>query len=340
MKVIQVYDKLDRHGGAQSVLITLDQHFLSKNIDIFLSGLNCYEDIFFKDTVAKNRYITFKLSNIFSFSNSIVISHSRKITTLLIVANTFLRLNCKIIHVSHSIFLSKKKFTLYPKSIIAVSNSVKQNLVEYFGINETNITVIYNGIEDLINEIEIPTYRQNNEIKVLYVGRIENVKQQIKLVQKLSGSLNKNIKIHFAGDGSEVEELERLINKNGHENFKYIGFQKNIPALATKYHYVMLFSQKEGLGLSLVEGCMAGRPLITKGINGCEACAEVCFDEYNGFIVNSYEELTNCLNQLNQIKDGRYHQLCVNSRRVYKEKFQLNRMLSAYTSYIDDLISN
>lgn len=340
MKVIQVYDKLDRHGGAQSVIMILDKHFLSQDIDIFLSGIMDYKDIFFKKNISKDRYISFSLSNIFSFSNSIVISHSRKMTTVLVIANTLLNLKCEIVHVSHAIFLSKKMLTLYPKNIIAVSHAVKKNLIDYFDVKKTHIDVIYNGLPDSIEHMATPVYEQGAEVKILFIGRIENLKQQISVVNNLSGKLNKNIQIHFVGNGSKVKDLIQVIDKKGFDNFKYIGFSDDIPSLISKYNYVMLFSQQEGLGLSLVEGCMMGRPLITRGIDGCEACAEVCLDRYNGFIINTFDNLIIFLNKLDQISHKEYQQLCIHARKTYKDKFQLDIMLSRYTSYINNLISN
>lgn len=340
MKVIQVYDKLDRHGGAQSVIMTLDEFFLSKGTNIKLAGMNNYDDMFYKNTIPEERYISFKFTNIFKFSNSIIISHSRKMTTMLIVANALFNLKCKIIHINHTIFQTKKFLTLYPKNIIAVSHAVKRNLIDYFGVKEDNINVIYNGLPKLVKEIEIPNYTKDEEIKILFIARIENVKQQIKIVDNLSSKLNKNIQIHFVGNGSEIDKLTQIIDRKGNDNFKYIGFSDDIPNLISKYHYVMLFSQQEGLGLSLVEGCMVGRPLITKGNDGCQACAEVCLDNYNGFIVNTFDDLIVKLNELCSINKKDYEELCLNARKVYEEKFQLDVMLSKYFSYINKLTEN
>jgi glycosyltransferase involved in cell wall biosynthesis len=112
---------------------------------------------------------------------------------------------------------------------------------------------------------------------------------------------------------------------------------QNFTKLISEYHYVMLFSQKEGLGLTLVESCMVGRPVITRGNDGCEACAEVCIDQYNGFVTNTIEELEKCLNSLVKVNSQKYDELSVHAREIYNQKFQLQTMLSKYVDYLENI---
>jgi glycosyltransferase involved in cell wall biosynthesis len=332
MKIIQIYDKLDRHGGAQSILRTLDEYFTHQFEEVYISGLSNYDDFFYKSEISKKRYIKFSILNIFSFSNAIVISHSRKLTTLFVLMNNVLNLNSKIIHISHSIFDSKRFLTLYPKNIIAVSNAVKKNLIDYFNVPEKNVIVIYNGIKE--SNIYINKKVNSDIIKIIYVARIEDVKQQIEIVENLSSKIKPNIQIDFVGDGSKVDELKIAIKRQSNDNFRYIGYSNNIIQLIENYDYVMLFSKKEGLGLTLVEGAMLGKPLISRGNNGCEACAEVCIDGFNGFITNTFDELLQVCNNLDNISKIKYEQMAINSKEVYSRNFRLNTMLEKYKKYI------
>ena len=338
--IIQLYDRLDIYGGAQKVIELLHEFFLGKSLNSFVSGLNSYDSLVIKNKVSKNQYIRFNLSNLNRFKSSIVISHSRKMTTALILLNKILKLNCKIIHVAHSIFNDKKLLTLFPKNVIAVSEAVKENLVKFFGLNPENIRVIYNGIPDLLEKFRILDYPLKGEIRILYIGRIDPLKQQCLLVKELRGKLRKNIKIHFVGNGdpSYVRELQELILKYGSSNFKYLGFIKNVAKIIPNYHYVLLFSKKEGFGLSLVESCMMGRPVITRGVGECKACSEICVDGYNGFIINDIRSLQVFLNNLDSIPPNVYNRLCKNARYTYEVKFSLKNMLYNYEDYLRNLI--
>ncbi len=333
MRIIQVYDKMDRYGGAQSVLIGLDSFFLTQFDEVYVSAFHGYSRFVFHDKVEECRYLEFKPSSLAVFSNSIILSHSRKVTTYLMLISKLLRINLKVVHISHNVFNNGRLYTLYPRHVIAVSHAVKNNLIQYFGVSKLNIEVIYNGLYDVVNKVAIP--RIGKEITIAFVARIESTKQQLSVVKHLSGKLHSGIKIDFIGEGADAEELKEYIKNSPVDNFQYIGFRGNIPSLISEYNFVLLFSKKEGLGLTLVEGCMAGRPLIAKGNNGSEACQEVCEDGYNGFIVNSLDDLVSVLNDLIYIDNEKYVQLCVSSRNTYEKKFKLEIMESKYKEYLE-----
>ncbi|ASB49419.1 glycosyltransferase family 4 protein [Alkalitalea saponilacus] len=336
MRIIQVYDKLDRIGGAQIIIKNLHAFFLERGYTSRVAGLNNYDSFAFKNSIPVGEYAQIGLKNIKIFSDTIIVSHSRKITSLLFVLRKVFWFKYQLIHVSHSIFNDKRNFTFFPDRVIGVSNAVKKNLINYFKVNEKRIEVIYNGLTDAINEIDLRSYQPDQEIRILFVGRIEQVKQQLLIVEKLAGKISEKIKIDFAGSGSQEDELINVIKEKGLLNFSYIGFQNNIPQLAENYHFVMLYSEKEGLGLTLIEACMAGRPVITRGADGCEACAEICIDNHNGYITNDMESLISVLNSLGNLSKEEYYKLCRNSRKIYENKFRIELMFEKY----DRLINN
>jgi glycosyltransferase involved in cell wall biosynthesis len=334
MKIIQCYDKLNKNGGAQTIVVRLHELFLSKNIETFIVGMHEYENTVIKSDVSKCYYRKFNFSVLKILKNSIFLSHSRKMTTLFVILNFVFRLKMTIVHIAHTIHDDKKIFTIFPKNIIAVSNSVKLNLINYFNIDESRIQVIYNGIKDQKRNFTKLNSFNTDQIKILFIGRIEELKQQVLVVKKLKNCLNNNIKIDFVGDGDQVEELINEIRNQTTENFRYLGYSNNILEMIPNYHFVMLFSKKEGLGLTLIESCMLGVPIITRGTSGCEACAEICINDFNGFIVNNFEDLCYKLNDLSNLSKESYWTLCLNARRQYEENFRIETMYEHYMSYL------
>lgn len=337
MKIIHVFPFFRRFGGAQKVIVTLFC-FFQKEIPSYVSSFQKYDEIIslFKDELSENEYFVFSFKKIRNLENSIVFSHDRKMTILLLFASLFVRF--KIVHVAHNVFTDKKLFTLFPKNIIAVSEAVKNNLIDYFGISKDRVKVIYNGIEDVGKDFSTLDYVENGQIKILFLAQIEPVKQQIDLVEFLKDKIKDNLTIDFAGDGKDSALLQDLISREGlHNRFRYLGFVSNVSELIKQYHYVMLFSKKEGLGLSLVESCMLSKPVITRGIDGCAACAEICIDKYNGFIANDFEELESLLDTIDSIPSNTYKAMCKNARKTYEEKFSLDIMKSSYQKYISRL---
>lgn len=340
MKIVHVYPSYKKYGGAQKIILTLF-NFFSQDYDCFLSSFQSYDSIheIFKLDVKKENYLIFSFFRLKKIKHSIVISHHRKMTLLLLIVKQFFPF--ELIHVAHNVFYNKRKLSFFPKHIIAVSQSVKKNLIDYFKVKENNITVIYNGVKDCNKNPQLNNYPElSNKIKILYLGRIVENKQQLELVKRLGDSIDNKIQIDFAGEGPDEEKLKSYIARNKlMDNFNFIGFQTDVPNLILNYHFVMLYSKNEGLGLSLLESCMMGRPVIAKTIGGSEACGEICFDGYNGYVVNSIDEVKEKLNRLSSLSKTEYRQMSQNARKIYDEKFQDFVMKSNYSKFLKEVLS-
>jgi glycosyltransferase involved in cell wall biosynthesis len=237
----------------------------------------------------------------------------------------------RVIHIAHNTFDNFKLFTLFPKNIIAVSNAVKKNLTEYFDVDEKNITVIYNGVEDVDTNIrEQQIYLDNsNNINILMIGRLCRTKQQVELVKNTKSLLNKNINIYFAGEGEMLPDLKKTIGScKQYHILGHIDVMKEL----YKYDYVCLFSQKEGLGNVLIEACVFGKPMVT---NDVEAVLEINKRGYNGFVAINWVELVNCINSLPDRTTDEYKILSSNARKQYLEYFTLEKMIFQYRNYFN-----
>lgn len=335
MKLIHVFPLFRRFGGAQKVIMSLYNSF-SYEYDSYISSFQSYEEIheIFKEKVKKENYITFSLAGLNEFKGGIVVSHDRKMTLLLMLLKPFS--SFQLIHIAHGVYYNKKLFSLFPKNIIAVSYAVKRNLTEIFNVNSKNISVIHNGLIDCGSDQVNINYPINGKIKILFLGQIENNKQQLNLVKSLMGDINKNVQIDFAGEGEDSHLLKTFIEEyNLFANFNYIGFQTEVDKLILDYQYVMLFSKKEGLGISLIEACMMGTPVLAKTIGGSEACGEICIDEYNGFNINTIGDVKRVINSLSSINENKYRELCYNSRKLFNEKFNKKLMMGRYSAYFN-----
>jgi glycosyltransferase involved in cell wall biosynthesis len=281
--------------------------------------------------INKKSYLKFSIKNILKFKKHIFISHHRKITTYLVLLNKIFFLNLKIVHVAHNEFFTLNQISLFPNFIIAVSNKVKTNLIEYFHITEQRISVIHNGLEDKLKSKTLKKYNQQ-DIRILYPARINNVKQQVILVEYLNNKLNRNITIDFAGEGDEKDKLSEIC-KNTNQ-FNYIGFVK-IEEVINQYDFIMLYSKNEGLPLSLIEACMFQKPILANDVGGN---LEILKDGFNGFKLSNFESLQNKLNQLQFLTNKEYRILASNARQVFEKKFSSKKMYSQYRNIIEEMI--
>jgi glycosyltransferase involved in cell wall biosynthesis len=332
MKVYNVYRGFTEYGGAEAVVVSLHNSLKERSYESYVGGPDDLEKLHPGYHIGERDYLQLTLRNVKQLRGAVVLSHHRKMTAFLYLAKMFMGVRFRLIHVSHNEFHNLKNFTLLPKEIVAVSNRVKENLASYFKVEPERIKVIYNGLADVRPGPATgpPAARETppGTIRVLYPGRITKVKRQAEVVRNLAGRLDARIQIHFAGTGEEFEALQRLTKDS--DTFKPLGFvtiKDTLPA----YDYVMLFSTNEGLPLTLIEGCMFGKPLICNDVGGN---LEILQDGFNGMAANSYEELVQVLNNLPTPATEAYQRLSANARRVFEQKFGKERMIDEYVGVI------
>ena len=165
-------------------------------------------------------------------------------------------------------------------------------------------------------------------IKILIAGRICDAKQQVNIVRNTKGRLNNNIYCYFVGTGEDEEKLKSEI-KNSHQ-YIYLGY-KNIKDIIENFDYVCLFSKNEGLGLTLIEGCMFGKPLITNDIS---PVIEINENGKTGFVFHDFNSLVSGLNSLPGPDTEKYKKLSINARHKYEKNFQEHLMISTYKDYL------
>lgn len=322
--IISIYTSFSLFGGAEKVAIDIHEG-LKNNFKSSIASFTKYEEINENYCIKKEEYIKLNFMNLLNLKNSMVLSHHRKMTSILIILNKLFFLNLQIIHIAHNEFFNLKYFTFFPENIVAVSNKVKYNLIKYFKV-KSKIRVIYNGQKEV--QIEKTNLDVNN-INILYPARITSIKAQIQLVKNLKNLIHSNIKIIFAGDGPQLSELKLKIKDL--PNFIAMGFVKDIKSLYLKCNYVLLFSKNEGLPLSLIEATKFYKPIICNDVGGN---VEICENNKNGYIVNKYHELVLLLNSLSHISTNNYSKMCIESKNIFIKKFCYQNMIEDYLQLI------
>lgn len=326
--IVTVYPRFVNKGGAQDMAISIARGLYPHNKPIIMYENPEINDIYTNQDI---EFVRLSISNISKYHKrgAIFLCHHRKTTTFLsILSFLFFRKNLKIVHVSHNTFDTLKYLTLLPDNIIAVSKTVKENLINYFKVPERNVTVIYNGIEDSYNPLT-RSMADKDEIKILFLGRITPVKQQLMFVEKTEGKIDKRIKIFFAGVGADYEELKlKIANSDQYISLGMIDIKKEL----YKYDYVCLFSEKEGLPLSLIEGCMYAKPLLT---NNIPSSLEINHPGFNGLVGKTWDDIVGMINSITEINVEEYQRLSNNSRTLFKTEFDYKVMIDKYRKYLD-----
>lgn len=328
-KVFQFNTELFKVTGIQRVLLDIHEA-LKEEFDVKIVGNLPFDKVNRSLDISEDDYVRFKTP--LMFRNSVVIIHERRLLPLMWLIIHIPWFNVKCVYIHHSVLYGHKLLSLFPKNIVAISDSGIKNLTENFNIARKNITKIHNCVRETFPYHPRPRKFNPNDITILYPARINSIKRQIDIVNKLNGKLDPRVKILFAGDGPLLEEFKKICD--GNEQFKPLGFRDDILDLMQQCDFMLLFSKTEGLPISLIESIKSGLPAICNNVGGN---SEIIEDGKNGYIVQSWEELETLLNSLPNKTTEEILSLGLNGRKSYKD-FSFNIFKSNYINYIKQIM--
>lgn len=317
-------------GGAQLVLSRLHHSLKPYFQGAYVIDSTDFTQVNETYGISDNEYRRLTFKNLLSMRGAVVLSHYRKMTSMLELVNKLFGLNMIVIHIAHNEFDNLNLVTFFPRHVVAVSEGVRKNLVNYFGLPSKQIRVIYNGVPVVSSRGHVSFCKP---IRVLHLGRVCKVKQQLSIFVNLRGSLHEDVEIHFAGVGEDYQDLLRETADS--EQFKALGFVKDVAALMANYHFILLYSTHEGFPISLLEAQAAGKPAVVNNVGGN---LEIISDGHNGYVANEWTQLITTLNSLRDLSEEQYKKLCGNSLTNYHENFALEMMVDSYVRYLFECV--
>ena len=270
-------------------------------------------------------YRPLSLSNVrrLADGNTLFISHHRKTTLILLLFRMLMFRRLPLVHVAHSTFTNLRRVTFFPKRCVAISQTVRQNMIDFFKVPEKNITVINNGVKDTADK-ELLSVPESRQINILFAGRLCKLKRQVLVAEYLHDKLPPHVYLFFAGEGEDRDALVEAIG--GSRQMHYLG-QIDVRKEIYRFHYIMLFSEKEGFSLTLLEACMSGRPMLT---NNIPAAVEVNKNGVTGFVYNDIMSLADGLGRLPLPGSAEYRTLSIHARKEYEDKYREETMIEKY----------
>ncbi len=179
----------------------------------------------------------------------------------------------------------------FTDKVVAVSETVKKDILQYDGLPEGKVAVIYNGIDTgRFVRIEGNPVRKEfciaQDVPVIgTIGRLTFQKGQRYLIEAAARIIRKfpRIKLLITGEGPDKNELEELAGKLGISgNVFFLGMRRDIPEVLEAIDIFVFPSLWEGLGTAFIEAMAAGRPVIATDI---PPVREVLEDKITGVIV-------------------------------------------------------
>lgn len=207
--------------------------------------------------------------------------------------------------------------TVFLSQIVFVSKSCLDDF-RFKGLVNKKSKILYNiiSLEDVIKKSQ--QQDSNEKFDVVYVGRIGEPKNPIRLVEVLNKVIKKDSKIKCAiiGSGPMFDETKQKIEEVGIENnVKMLGFMSNpFPILSNAKAFIMT-SRFEGTPMVALEAQALGIPIVSTPVDGLK---DIVINDENGYLSNDDDELANKLLRL--VTDNDYQtKLSENSKHFSQE---------------------
>ena len=180
----------------------------------------------------------------------------------------------------YNFFIKQRAFILGSNKVIAVSNFVRDELLDETYAPEDKIFVIHNGVDSTkINNAE-PTIFDDSKSHAVYVGRIETSKGLADLVEIFSDRNLSDFNLDIVGTGPFDKNLKKLVDsKNLAKRIKLhgkLGYNQVLQILKSPSVKVFLSPTKriEGFPMTIVEAMFAGLPVISYAMGGVSDAIE------------------------------------------------------------------
>lgn len=241
------------------------------------------------------------------------------------------------------------------EKVIAVSNFVKDHIIQKYKVNKDKIVVIHRGVNhqefsmDKVTEAQLNEYRVKYRAQIgipvlLLPSRMTSWKGHLVLVEALSKIKDQNFYCILAGDLSKhpkfVNKVKELIQQHRMQSkIQLFGNEPDVRALYAISDIVLSTStQPEAFGRTIIEAQSMEKLVIATNIGGA---SETIQNEVNGFHVPPgkadllAEKIKYCLSIIGSEKEK---EITARAREDVSKNFSLELMLDKSMNIYKDVV--
>lgn len=224
---------------------------------------------------------------------------------------------------------------------VYISNYVKEEKIKYFPkLEKAKGVVIYNGTDKPIS-IKKNVKKEERDINLLCVSGLSKIKNVQVLIDCMVILLERNynqVKFLIAGDGPKKESFENQIKEKGLENnFKLLGYQKNIGDLYAVTDIFVHPCYIEGFGIAVAEAMIEEKPIIAANAG---ALPELITNKKTGLLVHPFEPSQWANAVIEYIESPNLAKtLAVNAKKHAEVEFSVKRFVDDYNKLYKTLLN-
>ena len=183
------------------------------------------------------------------------------------------------VHARFRVTPLRRRFAKWGRYTVAVSEDLKQYLVEEYGKAPENITVIANGVDQ---ELFLPDERDSDgKMRIAFLSRLDvdcalGAQLLCEIAPRLC-RLRSDIEIIIGGAGSELSSIRDLANSTereiGHACIKCVGEVVDVPQFMRSCDIFV------GVSRAAIEAGLCGRSVVLCGNEGF--LGEICEDNFD-----------------------------------------------------------
>lgn len=250
----------------------------------------------------------------------------------------------------------RRIFPAWGDRVVAISDPVREHLVNDFKVPKQRISLVYNGVEPEKFDVRL-TEHDKAELRRYYkigsdglvvggISRLEKVKGYQGFIRAIPHILKKHpmTKFILVGSGKYKKKLMKLARRLHIENkIIFIGKVEDVGIILELIDiFVHPALWREGFGLAVLEAMTAGKPIVVSNLGGVYALVK---EGVNGWLLSPGDVMA-LADSITRLLDdpALLREMGNNSRRIARETFSMDRMandiIKVYTEVAEDTASS
>lgn len=235
--------------------------------------------------------------------------------------------NNKINHKNLIIKFLYKNFLGNLNFLIVQSKIMKNEFEKYIKVSEEKIKIFYNPLDlkmiDKKSKEKIGNEFKKSRINLISVGRLDDVKNHLKMLEIFKYVDRDKYILNIVGDGKNYQKIKDKIKELKLDaNINLLGFSDNPYKYMKNSDILLITSDREALPNVLLEANACGCYVLSLDCPG--GIKEILENDKNGKIVNSIEEMAEELERINL--NNNLREQVINYSKKYDIKIYIKKL--------------